>query len=498
MSGEYPARREAVPSFGFLEREVRFDRLPLGRKSSHGSWYDNRLGGCRSELIGIGAYASLVLLAASHATAEPRASEAQVRAELVRVGVRLAEVEAILESLLGRDEQPTASLAVAEPPASARVSQERKAIADDRADAVGFRRIVRYAEPDYRIANGAVSSGGQPIRLSGLIDTYYSYNASRPSDQLNTLYYNGSSATGYGLNQAKLEIDAVGNGPMGFHADLWFGSGARLFRASPDGPGPLQDLLYVQEAYGYHRFRNGAQFDMGALVTLAGLEVADSHRNWNYSRGILWAWNEPSTHLGARFSAPLSDSLTSTVMLVNGFDISQDTTFGKSYGLQSTFAPNDRFNTTLTWIHGPERTERAAGWLKNLSWNFYGGLHERLEVMANLDYIQDGAAAGATSWGLGGYARAHLSDRIRVAYRFEFFDDTEARATGVMQNLRENTFTLEIQFVKDDPRFLTRAEYRRDWSDEAFFACTRCDESGFAKDQKTFTVGFMWILGPKE
>ena len=67
----------------------------------------------------------------------------------------------------------------------------------------------------------------------------------------------------------------------------------------------------------------------------------------------------------------------------------------------------------------------------------------------------------ATSWGLGGYLRFHVNDRVRIAERYEFMNDREARSTGVEQMLMENTITLEFQPVVDDARFLTRLEYRR-------------------------------------
>ena len=287
----------------------------------------------------------------------------------------------------------------------------------------------------------------------------------------------------------KLEIETAGDGPFGFRSDIWFGSGARLFRDGLE-PGPLADLLYVQQAYGYYQFGNGAQLDMGAFGTIAGLEVAESHLNWNYSRGILWAWNEPFSHVGARLGVPLSDTFTGTLMLVNGFDNAWDQNTGKSYGVQGSLAPSDQFNTTLTWINGPENAGTNDGWLRDLSWNAYAGLTDRVEAMVNMDYISatDEMGTSATSWGLGGYLRFHVNDRVRIAERYEFMNDREGRSTGVEQMLMENTVTLEFQPVVDDARFLARLEYRRDWSDADFFSCSGCGE-GLSKSQNTFTIG---------
>ncbi len=346
---------------------------------------------------------------------------------------------------------------------------------------------------------GSASTSDQSISFTGLLDTYLTYNTNDPDDGQNTLYYTNPNSRGFGLNQVKLEIDASINGPIGFRSDIWFGSGARLFRDGVE-PGPLEDVINLQQAYGYYSFGNGAELAVGLFGTIAGLEVPESHLNWNYTRGILWAWNEPFSHLGAKISVPLNDTFTATFMLVNGFDNAFDQNSGKSYGVQGSFAPNDRFSTTLTWIHGPENELTNDGWLKNLSWNAYGSLHDRFEVIVNLDYIQadDPVGVSATSWGMGGYARVHLSDQFRIANRFEFLDDQEARSTGVEQTLKEYTLTFEVQPVKDDPRFLTRFEYRRDWSDVAFFGCTDCGASGLRTRQNTFTIGTMWVFGPKD
>jgi hypothetical protein len=86
-------------------------------------------------------------------------------------------------------------------------------------------------------------------------------------------------------------------------------------------------------------------------------------------------------------------------------------------------------------------------------------------------------------------------DKFRIAQRFEYFDDKEARGTGVEQTLKEYTLTFEYA---PEPRFITRLEWRRDWSTVPFFSCTDCGTLGFKDNQNTFTVGLMWILGPAD
>ena len=483
--------------------------MSLGMEATWGRAQDSEdtVKNCMLKLLAV-TLCAMPLAAAPAAEAQASTAaglEAELREELSSLRARLLKLEAMLDSLHERDEGEVTAVADAAEEASetavavvaAPASQPTVASAAAVQPAWRAPKAVSDTEPSEETPVGVASSGGQAISLTGLLDTYLTYNANNPEDGTNTLYYTNPNSRGFGLNQAKLEIDASGDGPVGFRSDIWFGSGARLFRDGLE-PGPLEDVIFLQQAYGYYQFANGAQFDVGLFGTIAGLEVAESHLNWNYTRGILWAWNEPFSHLGAKFSQPLSDTVTATFLLVNGFDNAWDQNTGKSYGAQISLAPSDRFNTTATWINGPENWGTNEGWLKNFSWNFYGGLHDRFEVMGNLDYISaaDPSGVSATSWGMGGYARVHLTDRVRLAYRIEFMDDSQARSTGIEQNLRENTITFEVQPVKDDPRFLTRIEYRRDWSDMEFFSCSDCN-TGFAKNQDTFTLGFMWVFGPK-
>lgn len=397
------------------------------------------------------------------ATGEP-AVDAGLRAEITALRARLSDLE---EELASRDEPDTESAPAAP------------------------------AQDDAESASGTVSTGGQNLTLTGLVDTYYTRNANDPADGTNTLYYTNPNSRGFGLNQVKLELDASGDGPIGFRSDIWFGSGARLFREGLE-PGPLADVLYLQQAYGYYQFEGGAQMDVGLFGTIAGLEVAESHLNWNYTRGLLWAWNEPFSHLGAKVSFPVGDTLTGTLMLVNGFDNAFDQNSGKSFGAQTSWAPHDTFNTTITWIQGPENEGTNDGWLNDISWNFYLGISDRVEAMANMDYISntDPFENVATSWGIGTYLRVHISDHLRLAQRFEFMRDRQGRSTGVEQTLRENTITLEAQPVADDPRLLVRLEHRRDWSDVPFFSCASCQD-GMGLSQDTFTIGTTWVFGPK-
>ena len=63
---------------------------------------------------------------------------------------------------------------------------------------------------------------------------------------------------------------------------------------------------------------------------------------------------------------------------------------------------------------------------------------------------------------------------------------------GIDQLLQEVTATLEYKFADG---FLMRGEFRRDWSNRAFFTTTR---PGDLRDhQNTALVGLVWWFGNK-
>ena len=164
------------------------------------------------------------------------AIEAEIRKELSSLRARLLKLEAMLDSL--REDGEPEAVADAEPsvelvrdsaPESAPIDAATVAAKlGDPKPVWTAPAVVSDAEPSEEMPVGVASSGGQLISFTGLLDAYYSYNTNSPSNGYNDLYYTNPNARGFGLNQAKLEIDASGDGPIGFRTDIWF-----WFRRSP-------------------------------------------------------------------------------------------------------------------------------------------------------------------------------------------------------------------------------------------------------------------------
>lgn len=347
---------------------------------------------------------------------------------------------------------------------------------------------------------GVVHTGGPAVQFTGLVDGYYSNNFNNPADRVNQLRFFDESGKGFALNMAKLEFEAPAQ-PLGFRVDLMLGPAGSLFHEGLE-PGRIDDFRFLQQAYLTYQTPQGITLDFGKFGTIAGLEVAETHLNWNYSRGILWGWAEPFYHLGARLSAPLSDEFTGRVMLVNGWNNSVDNNSGKSLGYQGAWAPNDKFSLVGSFIHGPEKDDLNEGYRNYYSFNSSITPNDHVAVMFNVDGGWENFAdplsatplSGNDKWyGFGAYLRLAMNQQWAFSQRYEWFNDEDAWATGTAQTLQEYTATLEFKPRHD---FITRLEYRRDWSNANFF--NRGNELASVKDQDTLLLGIVWVFGPPQ
>jgi hypothetical protein len=99
---------------------------------------------------------------------------------------------------------------------------------------------------------------------------------------------------------------------------------------------------------------------------------------------------------------------------------------------------------------------------------------------------------GISLQGTGVYARYQVNSPAALALRYERLDD-EGLFGGIGQVLQEVTATAEYKFADG---FLLRGEFRRDWSNEDFFAGPEPGE--LLDHQNTALVGLVWWFGNKQ
>jgi hypothetical protein len=327
------------------------------------------------------------------------------------------------------------------------------------------------------------------IDFSGLVDVYGDVNFNHPDSGVNDLYNFNSKADSFALNMVKLSMSHTAD-PIGFQVDLGFGRAFDTINGSdPSGSGQR----YIEQAFVTWKPKkdSGFQFDFGKFVTAAGAEVIESHSNWNYSRSLLFSWAIPYYHFGARFTET-KGAFTGGFQLVNGWNNTEDNNKGKTIGLIGNVTKK-KFAWMNDYYTGPENTGTNQGWRNLYDTTLLLTPADKFNAYINFDYGQNRAVAagiGSTAkwYGVAGAAKIGLTDKDSVTPRIEFFKDRDGFSTGTAQTAKEFTFTYEHKLPQG---FLTRMEYRHDWSNVAFY------NAGTKKHQDTLTIAFVAFFGPK-
>ena len=152
--------------------------------------------------------------------------------------------------------------------------------------------------------------------LSGFIDGYYSYNFNTPTaaeQWPGERPYNFNDKTDqFNLSEARLTLNHDPD-PSRRPRGLWSTAASTVFINAPGANTTSADQLnYIEQAFLSVKpaKAKGFELDFGKFVTSAGAEVIEAKDDWNYSRGILFAWAIPYWHFGARTSMPVSKSET--------------------------------------------------------------------------------------------------------------------------------------------------------------------------------------------
>lgn len=332
-----------------------------------------------------------------------------------------------------------------------------------------------------------------PIDFSGLVDGYYSLNFNHPASGTNVIRNFDVRANQFSLNMAKLEISHVAD-PVGFRVDLGFGRAFEIFHATE----PLKDgtaiMRHIPQAYltVAPKSWGGFTFDFGKFYTNAGAELTETHLNWNYSRAFLYA-NGPYYHFGMRMTKPITKWWTGGFQVLNGWNNVEDNNTGKTFAFTSAMT-----SKKVSWFNnyyvGPEKTGTNDGYRH--FWDTVLNLNptDKASFYVNFDYGNDKVKGGKGNdwWGIGFAHRYTVNDWFALSPRFEVYDDKNGFITGTKQKLKEFTMTAEFKMKEG---FLSRLEYRRDWSDKPFF--DRGNDLANYKNQDTLLVGFIVYFGPK-
>ena len=327
------------------------------------------------------------------------------------------------------------------------------------------------------------------VTFGGLVDAYYLFNFNEPTDRSVGFRTFDSRHNSFALNLAELSLNksATAESPLGYNLTYGLGPTADFVNGADFGDGTTADNFFQYYLSARIPGTKDITLDFGKFVTIHGAEVIETAPNWNYSRGLLFGLAIPFYHFGFRATIPVSETVTLTGLLVNGWDNVLDNNGGKTFGLLFNWAPNDRFSLVQNYMTGPEADDDNDTYRHLFDTLLTVKLHDKVTFMTNFDYGMDRDAGSHVHWiGTANYLRFQLTPTFALTPRFEFFSDPGGFRTGVRQQLKE--FTITPEFVVSE-NLVTRFEFRRDWSNEPAFAVGSPGDD--PKVQNTAAVGML-------
>lgn len=224
----------------------------------------------------------------------------------------------------------------------------------------------------------------------------------------------------------------------GFQADILFGETADVLGDEDDGN--LSNVYTANVQY-LAPLGGGVKFTAGRYETHVGAETANTTKNFNITRGLLYSTLQPINHVGIKMGAEYDSGFSWMIGGTNDSLVestNSDTDDDKALIYSVGFAPSDTLAMSVNGIWGSNskleadrgRSPPAASTTSAdksgivdlvVNWD----PSENLSTWVNADYFWtsgDNVPADPRAFGVAAAGRMALSDRSGVAVRGEYID----------------------------------------------------------------------------
>ena len=375
------------------------------------------------------------------------------------------------------------------------------------------------------IQNNFVETANKGIKLSGYVDTGYSYNfnSSKQSEVIGRFSGDTASRGDFNLYAVKIALEKAmtseNKAQAGFRADVMIGEDAYYLQNRNSGTAENNtsqnsNSLFLEQAYTSIRapVGNGLDFKVGKFVSILGYEVIERPANMNITYGLLWQ-QFPLYYTGILASYRFDEYLDMKLGVVNGSNTDNNTTTGLNgdgcalIASLDVTAPgaNANWSNNFQWSTNPENNSswedpslssiptdvqnynpNSNGYaLIYNSWGNWSPKFANDKLLfafntvlgtaktspANEWWASDGGAYSTTWWGAGAYAKYQFNDWFSLSSRGEFLGGSnDLKVASYNGNEAEAPsyweYTLTAGFNVID-NLLIRAEYRLDWGNQS-------------------------------
>ena len=263
------------------------------------------------------------------------------------------------------------------------------------------------------------SAAASPLTLYGFVDGYYGYDFTGRQAQRPAFLYAHNRANEFTVNNAVLGLryqDERVRGAVGLHAGTY---------VEANYAGEPEVLRAIYEAYAGFRPFAKAWLDLGVFTSHIGFESALSKDNWTLTRSLM-AENSPYYEAGARLTYAVSDKLTLTGLVLNGWQNIRDNNRAKAVGTQIQWQPTGKLLLNSSTFYGNEQPQALVS-RRRYFHDFYVryAATRRLSLAVVFDVGKQqpaGRRARLDTWHTGAaFVRYQLADQWWVAGRYEYY-----------------------------------------------------------------------------
>jgi hypothetical protein len=222
---------------------------------------------------------------------------------------------------------------------------------------------------------------------------------------------------------------------------------------------------------------NGLTVQGGIFSSLIGYDSLYARDNFTYTRP--WGADfTPYLMLGVNASYPVTDRVSGTLFIVNGYWHLAHANDVPSSGAQVAYKISDRLSVKQTFMAGPHQSDTSLEFWRYLSDSIIERKTDKqttaFEFIAGTERVATPGNPRAL-W-IASQLPMHwaLTPRFSLTVRPEVYWDRDGRTTLFRQTVKANTTTLEYRFPYRTSATILRLEHRIDDS--------RGREGGFFKD----------------
>ncbi|HEY4217225.1 MAG TPA: outer membrane beta-barrel protein [Gemmatimonadaceae bacterium] len=303
--------------------------------------------------------------------------------------------------------------------------------------------------------------------FGGFVDTYYAWDTDRPRNFDRSYTTQPARYAEANINLAFIEAKVAGPRYRGRLALQWGTSVQSNYAAEPrngvvSGPSVSQ---YIQEATAGYQVAPSLWLDGGIFLSHVGYEGWISRDNVSYTRSLVADFS-PYYESGAKLTWTTSPKLTTTVVLINGWQNISAENSTPATGVRLDYTPVPALTVTYDDFIGdvaPDSEPTRLRIYHDVLAQYTGSARWLFAAMYSLGTQGNTTPAGgiASWWGMTTFAKYHATPTVALVARVERYSDPSQVivATGTPSSFQTNAASLGVDVALRAP-LLWRTEVR--------------------------------------